>query len=701
MKRPRAASSEGFATARSWRIGVDVGGTFTDMVVADDQGGVRVHKVPSVPHDPTVGVLAAVALAAGAKQLDTRRFLECTTLFAHGSTIATNTVLEAKGAKVGLLTTEGFRDFLELRRGQRENPWDHRTPYAPVLVPRYLRLPVRGRIDAAGKEVAAFEAADVERASTVFREEGVESIAICLLNSFLNPDHERAAASELRRVLGDIPISISSDIAPIMGEYERGSTTVLNAYVAPRTVAYLQALNARLLEQGLGVPILLVQNNGGAVSVGEVANRPVSLLLSGPAAGVGSLSYYAEAIGSDDLVSMEIGGTSCDVILMHRGKVAFSDHMDIGGYTCVSPSAEVHTIGAGGGTMARVDDARLLHVGPQGAGARPGPACYGLGGQAPTITDAQVVLGRLRPGTYAGGTVAIDSALAREAVTHGIARPLDLSVEEAAAGMIRLMEQKLLLAVQRLSTERGYNARHFTLVAAGGAGPLHGAAVGRALGCRRVHIPRLAGAFCALGMLHSSVQHDYMRVHFADLDDPDHAPLDAVFADLERQARVRLEREGFVDADIQIARTLDLRYVGQQWDITVALEGDVEGQRIRRDFDAEHDRLFGHTQPGGQIEIMKARVTGVGRLPSLSHPAPEPACDQAQPFELRPVWIDPKIGWHETPIYRGAALAPGHVISGPAIIDEQTTTVLVGHNDTLEVGKTGNFDITFGADNSP
>jgi N-methylhydantoinase A len=230
---------------------------------------------------------------------------------------------------------------------------------------------------------------------------------------------------------------------------------------------------------------------------------------------------------------------------------------------------------------------------------------------------------------------------------------------------------------------------------------LHGAAVGRALGCRRVHVPRLAGAFCALGMLHSSVRHDHMRMHFADLDGPDHAPLDAVFADLEGQARARLKREGFRGADIQIARALDLRYVGQQWEITVPVEGHVDGQRIRCGFDAEHDRLFGHTQPGGQIEIMKARVTGVGRLPSLSHPAPEPACDSAQPFEQRPVWIDPKIGWRETPIYQGAALAPGHVISGPAIIDEQTTTVLVGNNDTLEVGKTGNFDITFGADTTP
>lgn len=700
MKKPTPAASHRATAARSWRIGVDIGGTFTDMVVANDRGGVRVHKVPTVPRDPAEGVLAAIARAAEAERLDVRTFLKCTTLFAHGSTIATNTVLEAKGAKVGLLTTEGFRDFLEIRRGQRDNPWDHRTPYAPVLVPRYLRLPVRGRIDAAGNVTAALQVTDVEHAAAVFREEGIESVAVCLLNSFLNAEHERQAAAILRRLLGEIPISLSCDIAPIMGEYERGSTTVLNAYVAPRTVGYLQALNSRLVEQGLGVPILLVQNNGGATSVGEVASRPVSLLLSGPAAGVGSLAYYSQAIGSDDLVSMEIGGTSCDVILMTRGKVAFTDHIDIGGYTCVSPSAEVHTIGAGGGTIARIDNAQMLHVGPQGAGARPGPACYGHGGQAPTITDAQVVLGRLKPGTYAGGSVAIDSTLAHDVIERAVAKPLGLSVEEAAAGMIRLLEQKLLLAVQRLSTERGYNARHFTLVAAGGAGPLHGASVGRALGCPRVHLPRLAGAFCALGMLHSSVRHDHIRVHFADLDKPDHAPLAAAFADLERQARDRLEREGFTGADIEISRALDLRYTGQQWDITVAVGGGIDAQSIRCDFDREHGRLFGHTQPGGRIEIMKARAIGIGRLPSLSHPTPEAVRGEPRPSETRPVWIDQRIGWREAPIFSGATLAPGHVVHGPAIIDEQTTTIFVGNGDVLKVGKTGNFDISFGADAS-
>lgn len=361
----------------SWRIGVDVGGTFTDMILAGDDGRILVSKVSTVPADPALGVIDALAKAATSLGSTPARLLDRCSLFVHGSTIATNTVLEGKGAKVGMITTEGFRDSLEIRRGHRENPWDHRTPYPPVLVPRYLRRPVAGRLDRTGRELAPLALDDVDQALAEFRAEGVEAIAICLFNSYIDNRHEVTTAA--RAVDSGVSkwVSTSSAVAPIAGEYERGSTTVLNAYVAPRTVGYLQTLARRLNEQGLRSPMLLIQNNGGAVTVDRIADRPASLLLSGPAAGVGALGYYAATIGSDDLVSMEIGGMSCDVILMTGGKVAFTDYLDIGGQTCVLPSVEVHTIGAGGGTIARVDGAGMLQVGPQGAGARPGPACYG------------------------------------------------------------------------------------------------------------------------------------------------------------------------------------------------------------------------------------------------------------------------------------------------------------------------------------
>lgn len=689
------AGSGGGIDRRSWRIGVDVGGTFTDLVAVDDTGAIAVHKVPTTPHDPAKGVLAAVERAAEAVGLTTREILSRVSLFVHGSTIATNTVLEAKGARVGLITTAGFRDALEIRRGHRDNPWDHRTPYAPVLVPRYLRLPVRGRIDRHGQETEELSESDIGAAISALHGEGVQSIAICLFNSYLDSRHERRVADRISARLPGVSISQSAVVAPVIGEYERSSTAVLNAYVAPRTVGYLKALNLRLAEQGLGVPLLLIQNNGGAVSVSEIADRPAALLLSGPAAGVGALAFYAEAVKSDSLVSMEIGGTSCDVILMDKGRVAFTDRLDIGGYVCVSPSVEVHTIGAGGGTIARVDVAGLLHVGPEGAGAVPGPACYGLGGVDATITDAQVVLGRVKPGPMAGGTVRLDPERAKAAVERAVAKPLGLSVEAAASGIIRLMDQKLLHAVQRLSSERGYDPRLFTLVAAGGAGPLHGAYVGRALGCRQVFMPKLAGAFCALGMLHSDVRRDTMVVHFAELDEADPAEIARLIGGLEEQVQATIERERLDRASTGIVRALDLRYVGQQWDITVEIGDGLDAATIRRAFEVEHDRLFGHTQPQGRIEITKIRVAGIGRLPPLKHPSPEVAGGSPRPFAERRVWISPDAGWRQTPVFDPASLGPGHVIEGPALIDEATTTVFVGIGDRLKVDATGNYLVEF------
>ena len=677
-----------------WRLGVDIGGTFTDLVAVDPQGALTVFKVPSVPADPAAGVIDALERCAAHVGLALQDLIARCSLFAHGSTIATNTLLERKGARVGCVTSAGFRDSLEIRRGIRDDPWAHRTPYPPVLAPRYLRVPVRGRIDADGVQHTPLAPEDVREAARRFRDEEVEAVAVCLFNSYLDPAHEREVGRLLAREWRGDWVSLSSQVAPAMGEYERSSTAVMNAYVGPRTVGYLRALDKRLRGLGLARPLLLVQNNGGAISVDRVAERPVTLLLSGPAAGVGALQYFASAIGSDDLLSMEIGGTSCDVILLHGGKVGFTDLLDIDGYHVVVPSVEVHTIGAGGGTIAGVDAAGLLSVGPRGAGATPGPACYGLGGTEPTITDAQIVLGRLKAEGFAGGTVRIDAALAAQAIERRVAAPLGLSLEAAATGMIRLMDQKLLHAVQRISIERGHDPRRFTLVACGGAGPLHGVEVARQLGCRQVYVPRVSGAFCALGMLHADVRHDYVRVHLDRLDGADTACIEALYTELEREAAATLAREGFDAARTRLLRAMDLRYIGQQWDITVGVaSGTLDPTAARAEFEREHDRQYGHVQPGGTIEITKLRVTGVGELPRLALPR-APAGERSPiPRERRPMWIDAAAGWQETPIYAGATLAAGNEIEGPAIIDEATTTVLVGAGDRLRVDAAGNFAI--------
>ncbi len=682
--------------AAPWRIGVDVGGTFTDMVLRDSAGAVRIFKAPSVPADPSEGVLGVLRLAAQQLDISLTALLRDCALFVHGSTVATNTILEKKGAKVGMLTTEGFRDSLEIRRGIRDNQWDHRAPFPEVLVPRYLRLPVRGRIGADGKELAALAPEDVDAAAKVFAAEGVESVAVCLFNSFLDGAHERAVGAQLGKVWSGKWVSLSSDVMPTMGEYERGSTAVVNAYVAPKVTSYLRALDEQLRQFGLPRSLLLLQSNGGAVSVDQVAARPVMLVLSGPAAGVGALKGCAAPGEKANLISMEIGGTSCDVMVMASGDVPVTDELTIDGYHLTTPSVEIHTVGAGGGTVAWVDDAGLLHVGPQGAGARPGPAAYGLGGENPTVTDAQLVLGRLRPGPLAGGAVTLDGALARRAVETKLAKPLGLSVEDAAAGVIRLLEQNLLHAVERLSIERGHNPATFTLVAAGGAGPMHGTAVARALGCRRTLLPRAAGAFCAMGMLQSDVRQDYLQVFLADLDKAEAPSLEAGFAQIEARAREALARDGFGADAVVIEREADLRYDGQQWPVRVAIDAVFDAKAARKAFETEHQRLFGHIQPGGRIDITALRVVGRGRLDWTPPAARPPQVGTPQPRETRKVWIDPASGWRDVPIYDGADLAPGCKLKGPLLVEERTMTAFVGPADMLEVDARDDFLVHVG-----
>jgi N-methylhydantoinase A len=682
----------------SVRIGVDVGGTFTDLVVAVGTGEASVFKVPSTPADPAEGVLRALDVAAQSFGYDTAELLKRCSLFVHGSTIATNTLLENKGAVVGLLTTAGFRDSLEIRRGMRESPWRHRYPNPPVLVPRRLRLPVRGRLDANGREVVALAGADVEEAGALFRKEVVESAAICLLNSYHNPAHEHAAAEVLRRAWGKEWISISSEISPFVGEYERTSTAVVNAYVAPRTVGYLKYLDATLKQRGLSHSILLIQNNGGAISVDQIEGKPVALLLSGPAAAVGALEHYWRSTKSQNLISMEIGGTSCDVIVMRNGAVEVTDYFQVSGYHLALPSVEVHSIGAGGGTIAGVDSSGMLYVGPRGAGAKPGPASYGLGGSDPTITDAQIVLGRLRPGPYVHGAVILDAALAANAIEEKIARPLGLSLERAAAGMVELLEQHLLHAVQRLSTERGYDPREFVLVAAGGAGPLHGVSVGRLLKCRTVFVPRLSGAFCALGMLHAKVRHDVVRGYVQALDEVCPKALQAEFESLQAQVQRDLVQGGFAEEQ-SASYEMDLRYVGQQWSVRIPVSTlSPDKSRLRGDFEKEYMRLYGHHQPGGIVEVTALRVIGWGPLPALREPIGDAATGEPRPYHRRRVFLSKASGWDVIDIFRGADLHPGHARKGPLIIEEQTTTVFVGPGDHLFVDAAGNFLIELSED---
>jgi N-methylhydantoinase A len=675
------------------RIGVDIGGTFTDVVVVDAAGGVHVSKAPSNPADPAAGALRALTVAAGRLGCEIGQLLAACTLFVHGSTIATNTLLEKKGARVGLLTTQGFRDSLEVRRSFRKNAWDHRTAYPPVLVPRYLRLPVPGRLDSMGRELSRLDLEAIRSAVTTFRREGVESVAICLLHSYANSAHEHQARDFLRELWPDAWVYCSADIAPIMGEYERTSTVVVNAYVAPRVVPYLRALEEKLATLGLPGGLLLVQSNGGTISTRELAERPVQVILSGPAAAVSAIRVFGKDTGNDSLVSIEVGGTSCDVMLSIDGVAAVSEQIEVDGYHVVVPAVEIHTIGAGGGTIASVDNGGLLHAGPAGAGARPGPAAYGLGGERPTVTDAQLVLGRLKPGPYAGGGFTLDLEKAQAAISSQVAVPLGIGVHEAAAGILRLVEQNMLHAVEQVSIERGHDPQRFTLVAAGGAGPLHGVPVARALRCRSVFVPRLAGVFCAYGMCNADMRHDYTRAYLRDLDEPDsEAAMSEVLSALQSHAEAVLEREGFAKPRRLFRKQLDLRYLGQQWTVRVETES-LDPARVRGVFEAEHKRLYGYTQPGGRIDVVNVQLTGVGLTGAVFEaqtPSSPPAAP-AMPRGKRNVWIDERHGIMQAEIFTGAALHPGAQVVGPAIVEEDTTTVLVGVGDVLRVSRSGNY----------
>jgi N-methylhydantoinase A len=683
----------------NWRIAVDVGGTFTDLVAIDAEGRSHAFKALSTPSDPSAGILTVLQLAAASLNISLDQFLGACSLLIHGTTVATNTLLESKGARVGLLTTAGFRDTLEIRRGLRENPWDHRAPNPKVIVPRYLRIGVGGRIDRSGREVEALDEPSILGASDFFKREKVEAVAICFFNSFLSPMHERRAAELLAQRWAGEWVSVSSEIAPLIGEYERTSTTVINCYIGPIMVRYLRSLDSILRANGFTRPLLLMQSNGGIVSLEQAMARPYTLLLSGPAAAVGALQHLSRVIGSRDLISMEIGGTSCDVLLSDEGRVVVTDQLNIAGHHLSMASVDIHTVGAGGGTVAGIDEGGLLFAGPRGAGAFPGPAAYGRGGTDPTVTDAHLVLGRLKPGSFGSGAITLDLDQAQNAIEMKIARPLGLTTEAAAAGIIRVVDQNLLHAVQRISTERGYDPRRFVLVAAGGAGPMHGARIGRLLGCQRVYVPRLSGALCALGMLHSDVRHDLVRTYLTELGRIDLRALRTALSDSEEEGGRILKAEGFANGNTEFRRGLAMRYLGQQWDVTVDITGIClanELSLVRKEFELEHARLFGHIQPDGPIEITKLWVTATGFLPRNPESDDELGCHVPNPFEVRPIYVDEEHGWLDVSVFDGSLLRPNHKLHGPLVINEQTTTIIAGPLDVIEIDRAANYIIHLG-----
>ncbi len=682
----------------SYQIGIDVGGTFTDFVLLDEQRATRAHKVLSTPADPSLAVLRGLEELAQGCGESLRSFLPQVGRIVHGTTVTTNAVLTGRTARAGLLATQGFRDALAMRRGVRDSFYDNKVAAPEPLVPRYLRLPVRGRIDHRGHELEPLVLDDVERALRVLQAEGVEAVAICLLHAWANPAHEEAAAELVGRRLPGAYLSVSSRVLPQLRYYERTSTTVLNAAVGPILQRYLDNLQRRLAEAGFDGVLRIMQSNGGVGSPGAVAALAASTLLSGPAAAPTAALAALRPHRARSFITVDMGGTSFDAALVVDGAPAITTAGTVNRFALALPSMDIATIGAGGGSIAWIDDG-LLKMGPQSAGADPGPACYGRGGTAPTCSDANLVLGYLSPDYFAGGAIALDPDAARAAIERAVAAPLGLDLVRAAFGMHQVMNVNMAAAIREISVQRGWDAREFPLVCAGGAGAIHAALIARELGMRRVLVPRNAAILCAAGMLDSDLKHDFVRSHAAPLDEGAAAPLAALADELAAQAHAALQAEAIAPARRRLAFALDLRYRGQYHEVSVAVEREqLRGgawDAIADAFHRRHDQLYGYAlrEEATAIEMVSLRLAATGETdkPAAAE-APHAGSDAAHALKgSRAVFQPERLAFADTPVYDGDRLRCGNRLAGPAIVERVTTTVFVPAGFGLEVDALGGF----------
>ncbi len=671
------------------RIGIDVGGTFTDLVAVDATGRLHHAKSPSTPQDQSIGVLEGLSRLAEAMGLDRATLLARTERIVHGTTVATNALLERKGAKVGLLTTEGHRDVLEMREGLKDDRYDLRQPPPEPLAPRRLRLGVRERIRADGRVEVPLDDASLERAIGRLREERVESVAVCYLHGWRDPTHERATRAALERLLPGVPVSLSSEVLPQIKEFERLSTTVVNAYVQPALARYLGRLEERLRAAGYGGPVLVMTSHGGVATIEEIVRLAAGAVLSGPAGGIAAAQQVARVLALPDLVPFDMGGTSTDIALVRGGRASIAADRRLAGQRIALSSLDIVSIGAGGGSIARVDEGGILQVGPESAGADPGPACYGRGGVQATVTDADLLLGYLDAERFAGGRMRLDRAAAERAVGR-IAEALRCDLTTAAAGIQRVIDTKMAAGVRLVSVRRGVDPRGFALLAFGGAAGLHVSAVARQLGMSRIVVPRLASVLSAYGMLASDLRVELARSHVAEAHALEARELRDLFAELEREGRARLAAAGFT-GPVRIHRTADMRYGEQIFEIPVDLdpipwEAPDLLERIAAAFHRRHEELYTYSLPDRAPVLVNVRVAVVGELDAPPEEPARPAGPPAPPVAERSIFLE---GWRAVPVFDMERLAPDQRIEGPALVESTTTTVLLRPGDRAVVTAQG------------
>ena len=664
----------------SYRIGIDIGGTFVDFALSDDGGETAVHKVPADPADLAGSIMRGIGELAEQRGTDTRTFLGKTRLLVHGTTVATNAVLTGAGSRTGLLTTEGTRDALEMRRGVKEEPLDNKYEAPPPLVPRYLRLPVRERVDWSGRVLEALDPGSLDEAVRVLRTHEVESVAVCLMHAYANEAHEREAAARLREALPDAYLTVSSELLPQLGYYNRVSTAVLNSYVGPLLKSYLLSLTDRLTSAGFTGQLLVMNSAAGLMTPQEIIPRAAAALLSGPAAAPVAARVYAGAAGTSNCAVIDMGGTSLDISLASDGEPREVTEGRVGRYATALPMIDIRTIGAGGGSIARVDAGGGLQVGPQSAGAAPGPACYGKGGTLPTCTDVDLLLGYLDPGYFLGGRMRLLPEPAERAVREHLAEPLGISPEEAAVAAFEVVNAGMAAGIRDMIVDHGLDPETMPMVVGGGAGPVHAAAVAMELGMREVIVPRQSGVFCAVGMLFADLKHDLVRSYCASGEELEPERWRTLFADMAGQGRRTLVSEGARPEEVEVRYSADLRYLRQVHDLNLPVDAGL-AESLRLDdlhvlFDALHERLFGYGLPDEVLELVNLRVRCVAPRPRPALPRAPKTGTAPAPDGARRAYSPGEMTFREFPVYRGDSMGAGCRLQGPAIVELPQTTLV-------------------------
>jgi N-methylhydantoinase A len=691
----------------TYRLGIDIGGTFTDAaLVVEDSGAVQIVKVPSTPGDPAVGFMEAVERAL--RHCDGEG--SAIRLLVHATTVATNALIEGKTASLGMVTTQGFRDILEIGRQIRSRLYDvHLTKPRP-LVSRRWSFEVRERLDAEGCVLEPLDVEAVRQVARQLKTAGVEAVVCCLLHSYVNPAHERQVAAILHEEYPEAFLSVSADVCPEFREYLRASTTAVNAAVMPLVSRYLAALERRLHGRGITAPFYVMQSSGGVMSAPSARQKPVYMVESGPAAGVIAAGAFAELHGYRQVISFDMGGTTAKVGLIQDGQPRLSTEFEVGGqaitplgegrgsgYPVRTPVIDLVEVGAGGGSEAWIDAGGALRVGPRSAGAVPGPVCYGQGGTVPTITDANLLLGRLNPAFFLGGEIALDVDASRAAILAQCAQPLGIELVAAANGIIEIANAHMMGAMRLVSIQRGYDPRDFVLVAFGGAGPLHANALACELDVPTILIPPSPGIASALGMLMTDVKHAFVATRRHLLSRLDPAALEALFADFVTQGEVLLRREGVAEAQQRLLRSIDLRYQGQSHELPIAVpSGPLSPQHLaslHEQFHAAHARAYGYAAPEDPIELVNVRLSAIGVSPKPRlHALPQGSGDIAEAVKgHRQVWFSEASGFLPCPILDRSLLRWRDVIPGPAVIEELDATTVLHPGYQAGVDQYGNL----------